>query len=207
MSRVTTLDLARENLFSPESELANKLGAFDIDRIMKVRAMYMWRLSNPEMKDRQFIDEFRSRYPEAGKNVAHEYMVVVNTLLPSLSEKAREFHRWRYNEMILETYQMAKARKDTKTMERAATSYGKLNRVDAEEIQQIPWDIIKKQPFIPTMDPSVLGITPIPDIDKRIKAMIDKYVKETRDIEDVGYEEIDLEEDQLFAPYDENDED
>lgn len=207
MSRITTLDLARENLFSPESELANKFGEFDINRIMKVRAMYMWRLSNPEMKDRQFIDEFRSRYPEAGKNVAHEYMVVVNTLLPALSEKAREFHRWRYNEMILETYQMAKARKDTKTMERAATSYGRLNNVDAEETQQIPWDIIRKQPFIPTMDPSVLGITPIPDIDKRIKTMIDKYIKETRDIVDVDYEEIDLEEDELFAPYDENDED
>ena len=207
MSRITTLELARENLFSSESALANKFGEFDIDRIMKVRAMYMWRLSNPEMKDRQFIDEFRSRYPEAGKNVAHEYMVVVNTLLPALSEKAREFHRWRYNEMILETYQMAKSRKDTKTMERAATSYGRLNKVDAEETQQIPWDIIKKQPFIPTMDPSVLGITPIPDIDKRIKAMIDKYVKETRDIVDVDYEEIDLEEDELFAPYNEIDED
>lgn len=207
MSRLPTLELARENLFLSESELSKKFGEFDISRIMKVRDMYMWRLSNPEKKDRQFIDEFRSRYPDAGKNVAHEYMVVVNTLLPALSEKAREFHRWRYNEMILETYQMAKARKDTKTMERAATSYGRLNKVDAEETQQIPWDIIKKQPFIPTMDPSVLGITPIPDIDKRIKAMIDKYIKETRDIEDVDFEDVDLEEEELFAPYDEKDDD
>ena len=207
MSRITTLDLARENLFSSESELESKLGKFDIDRIMKVRAMYMWRLSNPEMKDRQFIDEFRSRYPDAGKNVAHEYMVVVNTLLPALSEKAREFHRWRYNEMILETYQMAKARKDTKTMERAATSYGKLNRVDAEEIQQLPFHLIVVQPFMATSDPRVLGIEPIPNIDDKIKAMLDKYIKETIDIEDVEFEEADLEEDDLFAPYLENNED
>ena len=207
MARLSTLDIARENLFSSESELANKFGEFDIDRIMKVRAMYMWRLSNPEMKDRQFIDEFRSRYPEAGKNVAHEYMVVVNTLLPALSEKAREFHRWRYNEMILETYQMAKARKDTKTMERAATSYGKLNRVDAEEIQQLPFNLIVVQPFMATSDPRVLGIEPIPNIDDKIKAMLDKYVKETIDIEDVEFEEADLEEDDLFAPYMEENED
>lgn len=207
MSRITTLDLARENLFSSESELEAKFGEFDIDRIMKVRAMYMWRLSNPEMKDRQFIDEFRSRYPDAGKNVAHEYMVVVNTLLPALSEKAREFHRWRYNEMILETYQMAKARKDTKTMERAATSYGKLNRVDAEEIQQLPFNLIVVQPFMATSDPRVLGIEPIPNIDDKIKAMLDKYVKETIDIEDVEFEEADLEEDDLFAPYLEENED
>ena len=207
MSRITTLELARENLFSPESELASKFGEFDIDRIMKVRAMYMWRLSNPEMKDRQFIDEFRSRYPDAGKNVAHEYMVVVNTLLPALSEKAREFHRWRYNEMILETYQMAKARKDTKTMERAASSYARYNRVDAEEVQQLPFHLIVVQPFMATSDPRVLGIEPIPNIDDKIKAMLDKYVKETIDIGDVEFEEADLEEDDLFAPYLEENED
>ena len=207
MSRITTLELARENLFSSESELESKFGEFDIDRIMKVRAMYMWRLSNPEMKDRQFIDEFRSRYPDAGKNVPHEYMVVVNTLLPALSEKAREFHRWRYNEMILETYQMAKARKDTKTMERASSSYARYNRVDAEEIQQLPFHLIVVQPFMATSDPRVLGIEPIPNIDDKIKAMLDKYIKETIDIENVDFEEADLEEDDLFAPYLEDNED
>ena len=207
MSRTSTLDLARENLFSSESELKTNFGVFDIDRIMKVRAMYMWRLSNPETKDRQFIDEFRSRYPDAGKNVAHEYMVGVNTLLPALSEKAREFHRWRYNEMILDTYQMAKARKDTKTMERAASSYARYNRVDAEEIQQLPFNLIVVQPFMATSDPRVLGIEPIPNIDDKIKAMLDKYVKETIDIEDVEFEEADLEEDDLFGPYLENNED
>lgn len=207
MARLSTLELAREYLFSNEADLLAKIGQFDFDRIMKVRSMYMWRLSNPEMKDRQFIDEFRSRFPEAGKNVAHEYMVIVNNLLPALSEKAREFHRWRYNEMILETYQMAKARKDTKTMERAATSYGKLNRVDAEEIQQLPFHLIVVQPFMATSDPRVLGIEPIPNIDDKIKAMLDKYVKETIDIQDVEYEEADLEEDDLFAPYIEEDKD
>ena len=32
---------------------------------------------------------------------------IYGTLLPNLSEATRDFHRWRYNEMILETYQMA----------------------------------------------------------------------------------------------------
>jgi len=42
--------------------------------------------------------------------------------------------------MIMETYQMAKAHKDSKTMERAATSYGKLNKVDAEDVQAVPYE-------------------------------------------------------------------
>ena len=201
MARISTLDLAKENLFVNEDELSKRLGPFDMDRIRKVRAMYMWRISNPERKDREFIDEFRSRFPESGKNVAHEYMVAVNSLLPLLSEKSRDFHRWRYNEMILETYQMAKTRKDTKTMERAASSYAKYNRIDAEDVQTIPYHLILVQPFTATNDPRVLGIEPITNIEEKIKGLIEKYAAETIDIEDVGFEEADLEENELFAPY------
>lgn len=201
MSRISTLDLAKQYLFINEADIRNSVGDFDFDRVMKVRAMYMWRLSNPEKKDREFIDEFRSRFPDSGKNVAHEYMVVVNQLLPLLSEKSRDFHRWRFNEMILETYQMSKARKDTKTMERSASSYARHNRVDAEDIQTVPYHLILVQPFVATNDPRVLGIEPIPDIDNKIRKMIDKYAQETIDIEGVEFEEADLEEKELFGPY------
>lgn len=175
-----------------------------VERVLRVRDLYMWRLSNPDSSDRDFISEFKSRYP-MGKNAAQEYLRIVNALLPMLSEKSRDFHRWRYNEMIMETYQMAKARKDTKTMERAATSYGKLNKVDAEDVQAVPFHLIVVQPFVATDDPSVLGIKPIPGIEDKIKAMLDKYSAETLDIEDVEFEEADLEEDELFAPYTDGD--
>lgn len=175
-----------------------------VERVLRVRDLYMWRLSNPDSSDRDFISEFKSRYP-MGKNAAQEYLRIVNALLPMLSEKSRDFHRWRYNEMIMETYQMAKARKDTKTMERAATSYGKLNKVDAEDVQTVPFHLIVVQPFVATDDPSVLGIKPIPGIEDKIKAMLDKYSAETLDIEDVEFEEADLEEDELFAPYTDGD--
>ena len=108
--------------------------------------------------------------------------------------------------MLLETYAMAKKRKDTKTMERAASSYAKYNRVDLEDEQVMPYDQIVIQPFTATNDPSVLGIKPIPDIDKRIKEMTEKYRRESIDIDDVEYEEADLEENELFGPADETDE-
>ena len=63
---------------------------------------------------------------------------------------------------------MAKKRKDTKTMERAATSYAKFNNVNVEDEQSVPYDLIVVQPFTATQDPSVLGIKPIPNIDKKI---------------------------------------
>lgn len=47
-------------------------------------------------------------------------------------------------------------------------------------------------------DPRVLGIEPIPNIAEKISAMIEKYRKETIDIEDVEFDEVDLEFDALF---------
>ncbi len=98
---------------------------------------------------------------------------------------------------------MAEKRKDSKTMERAATAYGKLNRVDFEDEQAIPLDQILVQPFMATDDPRVLGIEPIPNIAEKISAMIEKYRKETIDIEDVEFEEYDLELSELFPTMDE----
>ena len=43
-----------------------------------------------------------------------------------------------------------------------------------------------------------LGIEPIPNIAEKISAMIEKYRRETIDIEDVEFEEYDLEFDTLF---------
>lgn len=194
---ISTLELCRQHLFTAESDIIAQYGEDAAERVMRVRQMYLWRVANPDAKDRQFIDEFRSRFP-MGKNAAQDYLKIVNQLLPLLSEKSRDFHRWRFNEMILETYQMAKARKDSKTMERAATSYGKLNKVDAEDVQAVPYHLIVVQPFTATDDPRVLGIEPIPGIKDKIKAMIEKYSAETLDIQDVDFEEADLELDTLF---------
>lgn len=100
--------------------------------------------------------------------------------------------------MLIATYKMAEKRKDSKTMERAATAYGRLNRVDIEDEQAVPYDKIVPQPFTATDDPRVLGIEPIPNIQDKITAMIRKYRAETIDIEDVEFEEYDLELETLF---------
>ncbi|MDD6943040.1 MAG: hypothetical protein SOV24_07115 [Muribaculaceae bacterium] len=67
-------------------------------------------------------------------------------------------------------------------MERAAASYAKYNRVDLEDEQTLPYELIVVQPFTATDDPTVLGIKPIPNIQPRqISDMIAKYRAETLD--------------------------
>ena len=197
MSQQDITEICRLDLFSAESQLVEKYPEATVQRVIRLRDMYAWSIANPDAKDRQFVEEHIYRY-NLSRVRAYADLSVIKGLLPMLASASRDFHRWRFNEMILETYQMAKKRKDTKTMEKAAASYAKYNRVDLEDEQTVPFDLLIPQPFTATSDPTVLGIKPIPNIQDKIAAMLDKYRKETIDIEDIEFEEVDLEESELF---------
>ena len=199
MPRQPILEICSKDLFTAEDELLEKYNAEQAQRVLRLRDMYNYYISNPDTKDRQFVDTAMSRHGIM-KSQAYADLSIIKSLLPLLSSASRDFHRFRFNEIILETYQMAKARKDTKTMEKAASSYAKFNRVDLEDEQALPYDLIVVQPFTATSDPRVLGIKPIPNVEEKIAAMLKKYRQESMDIDDVDYEEVDLEEEELFNP-------
>lgn len=184
-------DIVQVDFFTSEDVLREKYPDVSVERVLRLRGMYNWFISNPESKDKEFVDECLSRYG-VSKTLAYDDLRVIKSILPHITQASRDYHRWKYNEMILETYQMAKKRKDTKTMERAATSYAKFNNVNVEDEQSVPYDLIVVQPFTATQDPSVLGIKPIPNIEQKISALIEKYRKESMDIDDIEYEEPDI---------------
>ncbi len=81
---------------------------------------------------------------------------------------------------------------------------GRYLNIDKEDESDIPVDQIIPQPFVPTDDPSVLGIRQIPNIRERIRELTEKYIKEIPDIEDIEAEDADLDENNLFGPLPEN---
>lgn len=191
------IDVCRLDLFTAEDKLREKYTEPIVARVLRIRDEYNWFLSNPDAKDRQFVEQAVSRHG-ISRMQAYNDLGVVKALLPNLAQASRDFHRYRFNEMILETYQMAKKRKDTKTMEKAASAYAKYNRIDLEDEVAVPYDLIVVQPFTATDDPSVLGIKPLPRLQERIQELLHKYQAENIDIEDIEYEEADLEEQSLF---------
>lgn len=197
MANPSALEVCRTDLFTREAELRERYPQSVVDKVLRVREMYNWFIANPDGTDREFVNELVQRH-EVSKVTAYSDLAVVKAMLPLLAAASRDFHRWRFNEMIMNTYKMAQKRKDTKTMERAAASYAKYNRVDLEDEQVMPYEMIVVQPFTATSDPSALGIKPIPNIQRKISDMIKKYRAETIDIEDVEFEEPDLELDALF---------
>ena len=188
-------------LYTAKAELEVRYPIPQVEHLLRLRDMVTWSIANPDMKDRQFVDELRSRYG-LSQVTAYADLKIVKALLPNLSECTRDFHRWRYNEMIMETYQMAKKRKDTKTMEKAATSYAKFNRIDIEDEQSVPYHMIVVQPFFPTTDPRVVGITPVPNIDDRIRKLTQELTTTHPDTENIEYEQADLVLDDIFKPED-----
>ena len=197
MSIPNAIEVCRTDLFTKASELQERYPQKLVDKVLRVREMYQWFIANPDGTDREFVNEVCQRH-EISKVTAYSDLAIVKTLLPTLGQASRDFHRWRASEMLMSTFKMAEKRKDTKTMERAATSYGKMHRVDIEDEIEMPYDTIVPQHFTATSDPRPLGIEPIPNLQEKIDAMIAKYRKETIDIEDVEFEEYDLELDTLF---------
>ena len=184
-------DVITTDFFTAEDELRKQHPAASVERVLRLRELYNWVISNPDCKDKEFVDVAIGRFG-ISKTLAYDDLKIIKSVLPNITQASRDYHRWKYNEMILETYQMAKKRKDTKTMERAATSYAKFNNVNVEDEQSVPYDMIVVQPFTATSDPSVLGIKPIPNIEKVISDMIAKYRAESLDIDDIEYEEADI---------------
>ena len=191
------LDIARTDLYTNREELEQRYAITQVDHVIRLRDMVTWCIANPDAKDRQFVDEIMQRY---GTSMVTAYadLKIIKAILPDMAETTRDYHRWRYNEMILETYQMAKKRKDTKTMEKAATSYAKYNRIDVEDEQSVPYHMIVVQPFFPTTDPRVVGINPVPNIDDRIRKLTRELADSHPDTLNIEYEEADLNIDEIF---------
>lgn len=198
MSMPSIIDIAKVDLYTKREELEQRYAVSQVEHIIRLRDMVTWCIANPDMKDRQFVDEIMSRYA-ISQVTAYADLKIVKAVLPNMAEATRDYHRWRYNEMILETYQMAKKRKDTKTMEKAATSYAKYNRIDVEDETAVPYHMIVVQPFFPTTDPRVVGINPVPNIDERIRKLTKELAVSHPDTLNVEYEEADLVLDDIFT--------
>lgn len=191
------LEACKVDLLASDDELAQKYPPALAERVKRLREMYNYWLSNPSMKDRQLRDVIMSRHG-VSQSTAYSDISIIHQLVPLLAQKSRDFHRARANEMMLETYAMAKARKDTKVMAQTAASYAKYNKVDLEDEMAMPYDEIVIQPFTATLDVRVLGIKPIPDIYNHIAKLTKELSRDFVDICDVEFEEPDLEESLLF---------
>lgn len=191
-------DVAVRHLFASVDEMTKAgIPATTQQHIIRLRDMYNYWLAFPRKKDREIIAEIKHRY-NLQNTQAYEDLRIIKNLLGNLQEASKQYHRYRFLEMITETYDLARTQKDARSMVAAADKYAKYMQLDKEDEHDARYDLIPIQPFEPTDDPTVIGIKPIADIREKIRRKKEQYWNE--DIEDVLPEMVEFNEDDIFHP-------
>ena len=199
MAQQALIDVAHRHLFSDRDQMVKaKISAGTIEHIIRLRDLYNYWLTYPSKRDRDIVAELRSRY-KIGNTVAYEDLRVLKTLLGDLQKTTRDYHRYRFNQMITKAYEKADADNNTRDMVAAAAQYARYNQLDKEDDRASVLDTLAPIMLNFTDDPETIGIQRMPDFREKIRAMHDRYWVEATEY--VDYEEVDADLDNIFNPH------
>ena len=192
------IDTAREHLFSDVADMTlHRLPAATQTHILRLRDLYNYWLQHPKTADKEIVLKLQNDYSLA-KSQAYTDLSILKSLLGELQKTTKDYHRFRFNQMIQEAFEVARVQKDAKAMQAAAAQYAKYNQLDKEDALNFDYEKIIVQTFVPTEDPSVAGFKPIPNIREKIRSKIDFYSQDCEVIEDIEIESADYNPDEIF---------
>lgn len=192
------IDTARDHLFADVQDMQRAgLPLATQEHIFRLRDLYNFWLQHPRIKDKEIILKLQQDY-KLGKSQAYSDLSILKLLLGEFQKTSKDYHRYRFIEMINEAYEVARVNKDAKAMATAADKYAKYTQLDKEDEINFDYDKIAVQAFVPTDDPSVAGFKPVPNLREVIRNTIKKYEKECEYIEYVEVEEADFNPDNIF---------
>ena len=188
MARKETFDVCVQHLYDNVEQLTQLPVQFR-ERIKRLRSGYTLWNDYPNKKPKEILDHITANFA-VEKSQAYEDIRLIQEMLGEINKATKDWHRFKFNAIVNRAYEIADLKQDADAMQKAANTYAKFNQLDKEELTAIPWEDIVPQLFVPTEDPTVLGIKPIPNIKQKIAELKKKYAA---DIEDVTYESIDME--------------
>lgn len=194
------VDTARDHLFADtrDMDLAG-LPATTQEHLIRLRDLYNFWLCHPRTKDKEIVIKLQQDY-KIGKSQAYADLSVLKALLGEFQKTSKDYHRYRFIEMINEAFEVARINKDAKAMAAAADKYAKYTQLDKEDEVNLAYDQIVVQTFVPTDDPSVAGFKPIPNLREVIRKKIAHYAQDYEYIKEIEPEEEDMNLDKIFHP-------
>lgn len=184
MARPGTLEVCRKYLYE---DVENVPEAYR-ERVLRVRVGFTHWYEFPMKTRCDLRDHIVSEFKVTSKT-AYEDIQIVEVLLGDIKNPAKAWMRYRVNSMLETAYKEAEIQKDPKAMAYVSDKIGKYNQLDKPDAEPLPYDDIVPQQFEPTDDPTPLGLKKDPDIRKKKKLMLEKYMNEI-EIVDVPYEDI-----------------
>lgn len=173
------IDIYSDNLMLTEDEMrAKNIATPVINRIIRLRDIYNYMLRNPLKKDRDYIDYIQANYTDEigkalSKRKAYEDIEILHSIIGNLQMCSKEWHRWRFNNMIMEGYAIALRKEDAAAIAKLSGMYGKYNRLDKDD------DLDKGYGEIPhiqfTFNVADMGFKSIPNVRKVIEELVARY--------------------------------
>ena len=159
--------------------------SIEIDKDYLLTEMSIRKEFTKEVIDFMVKDKMMSRV------AAYEYARTLKTLLGNINKASKDWWRYRTNTMLEYAYQRAVASDNIDAMVKAASQLIKNNNLDKEDRQSYEWEQIKPQTFVPTDDPTIIGIKPLENYRSLKEKLLQKY---SSSITDVSFEDVDIEE-------------
>ena len=191
MSKTSTLEICRRHLYDDVSRL-NHLNEDTRNRLLRIRSGYTLWNEFPRKKQKDVAQHIMQMFG-VQKSVAYDDIRLIQDLLGSVNRSSKDWHLYQFNLRINRAYEIAENKNDHDGMTKSMAVYAKFNKLDKEDPTEFPWDDIRPQSFEITSDPSVIGIKPIPNLKDKIAQLYKKYQEDLQSVEDVSYEEIDIE--------------
>lgn len=78
-----------------------------IERLLRIRAIYTYRLNRPQLNDREIVAEMVKRYKLATRT-AYDDLALIKTVLGSLNQCSQDYLRWVFLQRCEEGFEMAR---------------------------------------------------------------------------------------------------
>ena len=165
-------------MLSVEEMRAKRVEEQTITRIIRLRDVYNYMLRNPLKKDREYVDYIQAGYQDGegkplSKRKAYEDIEILHAVVGNLQMCSKEWHRWRFNNMIMEGYAIALRHEDSAAIAKLANTYGKYNQLDKNDERDNGLSEVPHLMFV--FDVTVQGFQPIPNVYKVIDELNAKY--------------------------------
>lgn len=190
MSKQSTLELCRKHLYDDVNSMTGILPAVK-DRIVRIRAGFTYWNDFTRKKEKEIAQHLMAMYG-IEKSTAYDDVRLIKELLGNINKASKDWHLYKTNCWLEEAVEMARIKNNEDGIIKAAAVSGKINKLDKDDPTEFPWDDIKPQTWTITHDPSVIGIKPIPNLKDKIAKLFEKYKTDIEIVEDVTYEEIDV---------------
>lgn len=191
MSKTSTLEICKRHLYDDVTKLSH-LNEDTRNRLLRIRSGYMLWNEFPRKRQKDIAQHIMQMFG-VQKSVAYDDIRLIQDLLGSINRSSKDWHLYQFNTRINRAYEIAETKNDHDGMTKSMAVYAKFNKLDKDDPTEFPWDEIRPQSFEITSDPSVIGIKPIPNLKEKIAQLYKKYQEDLQSVEDVTYEEMDIE--------------